>query len=598
MSDIERKIYNEQIRLTYDQASILVSGATLCAVVITLFLWTHLPQQTLIYWLGAVGASTALRLWCIYAYMQADQASREKPIWGTLLQLSVLAAGMAWGAWPLLFYSIYSAEYLLLISAIFAGMVAVSAASGGIYLPAFIAFAVPLVLPLSIAHLLSGQDELALTGLLLIMFLGLNFILAIRANRQNRELLTSQLENQKLMERLEEEKLIAERATVAKSRFLAAASHDLRQPLHAMGLFLSALRNRETDTRKIRIIEDMSKSAEALNSLFKSLLDVSRLDAEIIEFNPVHVPAERLFDALRAQFEQRAAEKNIQLCISQDDQVLYCDLVLLERVLRNLLSNAIRYTNCGSITLRCCDTADAGKLITVQDTGIGIAPEFVEDVFSEYYQLNNPSRDRNKGLGLGLAIVRRLCELMDLPLEMQSEEGIGTEFRIVVPGGDRSKIIEAGKPSSASIAAEGRGVLVIDDEQQVLQSMRHMLEGWGCIVWLAESARDALKIMALNDLVPDVIISDYRLADNLNGVDAVAALRESVDKRIPAIIVSGDTSPERLKEVKETGLQLLHKPVHPQELHELMQILFQSSSVDADTESGQSPPEFKSAANQ
>ena len=595
MSDIERKIYNEQIRLTYDQASILVSGATLCAVVITLFLWSHLPQQTLIYWLGAVGASSALRLWCIYSYMKADQAAREKPLWGTLLQLSVLAAGMAWGAWPLLFYSMYSAEYLLLISAIFAGMVAVTAASGGIYLPSFIAFAVPLVLPLSIAHLLSGQDELALTGLLLLMFLGLNFILAIRANQQNRKLLTSQLENQNLMERLEEEKLIAERATVAKSRFLAAASHDLRQPLHAMGLFLSALRNRETDTQKIRIIEDMSKSAEALNSLFKSLLDVSRLDAEIIEFNPVHMPAERLFDALRAQFEQRAAEKNIQLCIvSQDDQVLYCDLVLLERVLRNLLSNAIRYTICGSITLRCCDTSGAGKLITVQDTGIGIAPEFAEDVFSEYYQLNNPSRDRNKGLGLGLAIVRRLCELMDLPLEMQSEEGKGTEFRIVVPGGDRSKIIEAGKPSSAAIAAEGRGVLVIDDEQQVLQSMRHMLEGWGCNVWLAESARDALKVMAVNNLVPDVIISDYRLADNLNGVDAVSALRESVDKRIPAIIVSGDTSPERLKEVKETGLQLLHKPVHPQELQELMQTLFQS----ADTPPDQSPPTFKSAANQ
>ena len=597
MSDTQRKIYNEQIRLAYDKASILVSGTTLCAVVITLFLWSLLPQQTLVYWLGAVGVSSALRLWCIYAYMKADQASREKPVWGTLLQLSLLAAGMAWGSWPLLFYTLYSTEYLLLISAIFAGMVSVSAASGGNHLPSFIAFSVPLILPLSIANLRSGVDALVPAGALLIMCLSLNFLLAIRANRKNRELLTSQLENQQLMKRLEEEKLIAERATVAKSRFLAAASHDLRQPLHAMGLFLSALRNRETDCQKIRVIDDMSKSADALNSLFKSLLDVSRLDAEIIEFNPVHVPAERLFDALRAQFEQRAVDKKIQLCISQDDQVLYCDMVLLERVLRNLLSNAIRYTNYGSISLSCTDISDGSKLITVHDTGIGIAPEFAEDVFSEYYQVNNPSRDRNKGLGLGLAIVRRLCELMDLSLEMQSEEDKGTEFRIVVPGGDRAQIIKVSEPSSADIMAEGRRVLVIDDEQQVLQSMRYMLEGWGCIVWLAESARNALKIMAVNDLVPDVIISDYRLADHSNGVDAVAALRESVDKRIPAIIVSGDTSPERLKEVKETGLQLMHKPVNPGELHELMQFLFKAADLEADSALALTLPVFESAAS-
>ena len=597
MSDTQRKIYNEQIRLAYDQASILVSGTTLCAVVITLLLWSLLPQQTLVYWLGAVGVSSALRLWCIYAYMKADQASREKPVWGTLLQLSLLTAGMAWGSWPLLFYTLYSTEYLLLISAIFAGMVSVSAASGGNHLPSFIAFSVPLILPLSIANLRSGVDALVPAGALLIMCLSLNFLLAIRANRKNRELLTSQLENQQLMKRLEEEKLIAERATVAKSRFLAAASHDLRQPLHAMGLFLSALRSRETDCQKIRVIDDMSKSADALNSLFKSLLDVSRLDAEIIEFNPVHVPAERLFDALRAQFEQRAVDKKIQLYISQDDQVLYCDMVLLERVLRNLLSNAIRYTNSGSISLSCTDISDGSKLITVHDTGIGIAPEFAEDVFSEYYQVNNPSRDRNKGLGLGLAIVRRLCELMDLSLEMQSEENKGTEFRIVVPGGDRAQIIKVSEPSSADIMAEGRRVLVIDDEQQVLQSMRHMLEGWGCIVWLAESARNALKIMAVNDLVPDVIISDYRLADHLNGVDAVAALRESVDKRIPAIIVSGDTSPERLKEVKETGLQLMHKPVNPGELHELMQFLFKAADLEADSALALTLPVFESAAS-
>lgn len=593
MSDIDRRIYNEQIRLIYNQATILIAGSTLCAVVVALFLWRHLPNQLLIYWLGVFGLTTILRLWCVYAYFNEDQKTREKPVWGTLFWLGMLTSGMIWGAWPLIFYSLYSPEYLLLISTVFAGMVAVSAASASIYLPAVLAFSIPLTLPLSISHLQSGRDSLAIVGLLLVMFLAINLILAVRANRQNRELLYSQLENQKLMESLAEEKLIAERAMVAKSRFLAAASHDLRQPLHAMGLFLSALRNRESDPKKVGIIEDMTKSAEALNSLFNSLLDVSRLDAEIIEFSPVHVEASHVFDALRAQFAQQAAKKDVELCICSESHVLYCDVVLLERVLRNLLSNAVQYTPSGSISLYCNDRSDGTKVVTLEDTGLGIPAESAEDVFSEYYQLNNPSRDRNKGLGLGLAIVRRLCELMDLPLQMESEEGRGTIFRVTVPSGNAAQIVPPSRPSTGFLA-QGRRVLVIDDESQVLQSMRHMLEGWGCEVLLSQSARDALKVLALSDVVPDVIISDYRLADNLSGVDAVAAVRESVDAVIPAIIVTGDTSPARLKEVAESGLQLLHKPVSPDELNDVMQLLFK----EADSRTMLSAPDFKSAANQ
>jgi len=588
--DIDRKVYNEQIRLIYNQGTIPIAGATGCALIITLFLWHHVPQVTLLFWFGAVCLAATLRLWCIYTYLKADQQTRERPIWGTLFWLGSLCAGTIWGAWPWISYAAYSAEYLLLISTIFAGMVTISAANGSNYLPSFLSFSVPLVLPLAVAHLLSGVDSLALVGFLLIMFLVINFMLAVKSNRQNRDLISSQLENQILVESLAEEKQIAERAVVAKSRFLAAASHDLRQPLHAMGLFLSALRNREKDPEKIHIIEDMTKSADALNSLFNSLLDVSRLDAEIIEFHPVHVPVSRLFDALRAQFEQQASEKNISLSILADDHVLFTDVVLLERVLRNLLSNAVQYTSTGSISLHCTSQANGSKLVTLADTGIGIPAEFAEDVFSEYYQLNNQARDRSKGLGLGLAIVRRLCELMDLPLEMESIEGQGTVFRVVVPGGDPAQIIPQARPSTG-IAAKGRRVLVIDDELQVLQSMRHMLEGWGCDVLLAESARDALRVLALSDMVPDIIISDYRLADNLNGVDAVEAIRESFDTPILAIVVTGDTSPERLKQVKETGLELLHKPVRADELHDVMErLLEESDAVDIVP-----PSELKSA---
>nr|MBX2886239.1 hypothetical protein [Granulosicoccus sp.] len=311
MSEIDRKIYHEQIRLIYNQGPILVAGATLAAIIVTLFLWRQSPNPGLLVWLFVVGLSSALRIITISLYLKSDASIREKPIWGRLFWLGTFSSGAIWGVWPLLFYSQYSTEYLLLVSTIVAGMVAVSTTAGNIYLRSFIAFSVPVIVPLAIMHLLSGSDTLVLAGVLLIIFLAINFFLAARGNRQFRELISSQFENLTLLERLAEEKQIAERAIVAKSRFLAAASHDLRQPLHAMGLFLSALGNREHDPRKLEIIDDMGKSADALNGLFNSLLDVSRLDAEIIEFNPIHLPAASMFDALRAQFMQQALEKDV-----------------------------------------------------------------------------------------------------------------------------------------------------------------------------------------------------------------------------------------------------------------------------------------------
>ena len=499
---------------------------------------------------------------------------------GYFFWIGTLSAGCIWGVWPLIFYQLYSTEYLLLMSTVFAGMVAVSAAAGSIYLPAFLSFSVPLITPLALTHLFSGSDSLVLTGLLLIVFLVVNCFLAARGNRQYRELIRSQFENQTLMGRLEAEKTIAQQAVVAKSRFLAAASHDLRQPLHALGLFLGALRARETDARQMAVIDDMGKSAEALNGLFNSLLDVSRLDAEIIEFNPRHIAARELFDGLRAQFVQQAEGKGIELIVLDSECVLYSDPILLERVVRNLLSNAIQYTERGAVTLGCEMASNGAQAVTLADTGPGIPDDAREDVFSEYYQLNNPERDRGKGLGLGLAIVRRLCELMDLPLAMDSVEGRGTVFRIEVPGGDSAQVVPTRREAPA-LDARGGCVLVIDDEQQVLQGMRHMLEGQGCEVLAAESARDALRVIALADRSPDVVLSDYRLRDGLNGVDAIEAVRESLERDVPAVIVTGDTSPERLKEARRTDLELLHKPVSSEELCRVLERLLPTVTVAA-----------------
>ena len=565
MTNLDRQIYREQIRLIYHQGPVLVLGATLCAVLVTLFLWQHVPQATLLFWLCAVSITSFLRLLVIRAYLRASERARSRPQWAWFFWLGTLSAGGIWGIWPLVFYEHYSTEYLLLISTVFAGMVAVSSASGSIYLPSFLSFSIPLVTPLALTHLYSGSDSLALTGLLLIVFLVVNLFLAARGNRQFRELIGSRFENQALLDRLETEKTIAQQAVIAKSRFLAAASHDLRQPLHALGLFLGALRRGETDPGRREIIEDMSQSADALNGLFNSLLDVSRLDAEIIEFDPCHIRVYELFDRLRAQFVQQAAEKEIELIVLESECVVRTDAILFERVLRNLLANAIQYTEEGRVTLGCGPGPSGTRVVTLADTGVGIPATAQADVFSEYYQLNNPERDRGKGLGLGLAIVRRLCELMDLPLAMESAEGYGTTFRIEVPEGDPARVTSR-RTAPAALDSRGRCVLVIDDEPQVLHGVRHMLGGHGCQVLLAESARDALRVIALAECTPDVIISDYRLRDGLDGIDAIGAVRESLGCNVPAVVVTGDTSPERLKEVARTGLELLHKPLGSDEL--------------------------------
>jgi len=531
---LETKIYHEQVRLICNQGTSLVVGALVCAFSISAFLWHTLPSTTLSVWLGVLSVTAVFRLLVIRAYFQSNEEERQVSFWGPTMWIGTLASGSVWGVWPMLFYDFVSADYLLLVSTIFAGMVAVSSASGGIYFPMFTSFSMPLVIPMAIAHLNSNNDALWLTGVMLLMFLTVNSFLAARGNRNLRELILARFENQALMEKLAEEKQIAERAVVAKSRFLAAASHDLRQPLHAMGLFLNALRNRESDEDRLRILDDLDQSTNALKTLFNSLLDMSRLDAEIIVNKPKHLLLTEVLTPVLVSLEAQAAEKGLVIKIDANDVPIHADPILMERVLRNLFSNAVQYTESGSIHLWCED-ADENIIIHLEDSGIGIPSHAVEEVFSEYFQLNNPERDRGKGLGLGLAIVKRLSKLMNMPLSMESKVGVGTCFSMTVP----------------------RGILLATG----LKSMKHTLEDWGCDVLLSDSARDALRQMALSDFEPDLILSDFRLRGEDNGIDTVWALRESVEREVPAIILTGDTSPEQLRRVKESGLELMHKPI-------------------------------------
>jgi signal transduction histidine kinase/CheY-like chemotaxis protein len=352
-----------------------------------------------------------------------------------------------------------------------------------------------------------------------------------------------------------------EAADLAKSRFLAAASHDLRQPLHALNLFVAQLRGETDPVEKGRVVTRIEAAVVAMNELFNALLDISKLDAGVLAPRISQFPVDHLLKRVEMTFTAAAREKGLRLCVVSNDAWISSDFILLERILLNLVSNAVRYTLRGGVVVGCRRRADLLR-IEVWDSGIGIPKDQRRDIFREFHQLATAELDRRGGLGLGLAIVDRLCRLLNHPIEVTSRLGSGSRFTISVPLGSMLKVDE--HPLEAAVDyASGRFVLVIDDDALVLDGMRGVLKSWGCSVVTAGSESEALSALAEHERSPDLIISDYRLGDGKTGFELIERLRAVFDDSIPAFLISGDTTPERLHEASANGYYLLHKPVLP-----------------------------------
>jgi len=354
-----------------------------------------------------------------------------------------------------------------------------------------------------------------------------------------------------------------------QNRFIATASHDLRQPLHALGLNLATLRRHVPSTLGRRILDNASRSTEALNQLLSSVLDVSRLDAAIIEVKRSDLSLDEIFEQLRRTFTPEANERGLALDVSLSNLVVHCDRVLLERILANLVSNALHYTRQGSVSLAA--TADEQEVvISVKDTGPGIPERERAAIFDEYYQMETPDGTRTAGLGLGLSIVHRLSQLLDVGLSVDSNSDGGTRFDLRLARGSSSMLeLPVVQPSAGcrdAIRFDGLTALVIDDDRDVREGMHLLLEEHSCRVMTAESASEARAAIVAEDTIPDLIIADYRLRDDQTGAAAIVEVREEVNEDIPALIVTGDTSPTRLREASASGFRLLNKPVVPDEL--------------------------------
>lgn len=382
---------------------------------------------------------------------------------------------------------------------------------------------------------------------------------------------------------LREKKDEAENATLAKSRFLAAASHDLRQPIHALGLFVARLAQYPMDVPMRQLVQHLDASVQAMQNLLDGLLDVSRLDAGAVTANVRPVNINVIFDFVRVSSTSTARDKGLRLRVRPTHLWCLSDPVLLQRMVMNLANNALRYTQTGTVLVRCRKVQQGSSIrIDVMDSGVGIAPEHQGDIFREFFQVGNAARDRTQGLGLGLNIVQRSARLLGHAIELDSAPGCGTRFSIVVPLVKAPMIsqlqdVEAiPAQTMPQNALDGVRVLVVEDDFTARQAQEELLHSWGCEVRAVGTAVLAFQSVQ-QGFVPDVVISDFRLGGENNGLDVIAQVRRLSGWSVPACVVSGDTDADLMQAARAASLTLLHKPVRPAKLRSLVRHLASSA---------------------
>ncbi len=548
--------------------------------------WSLVSGVGMALWLSALGALGIVRTVMYRGFKHRRSNEREALLrWYEAWRATTLAAGCLWGIAAWFFYPYGgSTEKLILILTIYsycmAGMQILSPQHNTFY-----EFCALCLTPLVVRVALPGDPKSLLLAAYLLVIFGITIMLARMYRKNNEGLLQIKVRLDQLTQQLRAEKAAAEAARQeaevanrAKTQFFAAASHDLRQPLHAMGLFAEALRQRSHDEEVAQLVASINGSVDALEGLFSELLDITRIDTGGVDVTPEHVNIGDIFRKLRLHFEPVAFEKGLALRFRGGQHNVYADPVLVERILRNLVSNAIRYTNDGAVLVSC--RRRAGRMILqVWDTGVGIREREQEHIFEEFYQVPYSEAltpQQRKGLGLGLAIVKRLAGLMQTPLTMRSVPGHGSVFSLTLPPGKTPRVREPSDVRSKlpiGLTLDRRFIVVVEDEPAVRGGLEVLLRGWGARVASFETAGASRAWAQSADPQaerPDLLIVDYRLERGHTGVEVILAMRERFGAGVPAIMVTGSTMSEHDAEAAEHGFHLLIKPVVPNKLRAMI----------------------------
>jgi signal transduction histidine kinase len=543
-------------------------SASVAAFLVSLGLWVIIFWQTghrgALVWAVVLHATQLIRYLGTRRYLATPPEQRDELHAGNWFCNLLVVNGVAWGLAPWLFFPHGNLPMTTLLMVVLLGMSSGGIASLAPYRRAIFSFAVPILLGLASAMLWQRDATLGYLAFCTLIYLWVTLKFGLQQHNLLTESMRTRFEKEDLAQRLAEQVRLVERASLEKTRFFASASHDLRQPLHSLGLFGAALLSRLKTTPDEPIARNLMHCVDALETSFSSMLDVSKLDAGVVQPKPAPMSAADLFRNLDTSFARQAEALGLALRFKPGQKWLHCDAALLERLVGNLIHNALKFTESGGVVVLARSRADAVS-VEVWDTGPGIAPPDLLRVFDEFYQVGNQERDRSKGLGMGLAIVRRLAQLMDLPLEVQSRVGRGTVFKLLVPAGTRQAQQTArtlsGMTGAGFRALASMQVLVIDDEENVRVSTAAALAQYGLQVALADGRAQALDIARSLGPKLDAVISDFRLRDNDDGISVVAALRQALGRHVAALLVTGDTAPERVRQAQHSGLRVLYKPV-------------------------------------
>jgi len=568
ISEENLPIRADQFRARFHLYPVMLLSQILLEPLFVWLFWEHAEQQTLLWWLACFYAIHAIEIALWWRYRTQINTVQQCRRWSWIFNISTALVSLMWGVTTLLFFP-QDLAYQALMICIVMGLVAGSITLDSVYPPALYIFVSGVTLPLLVRLMLAGgETHLILSGMLMLFS-----IASLSAGREHSKTFWKSLyqrhENDFLVMQLIRQMGIAETANRDKSRFLASASHDLRQPMQALVLFSESLQESAKDEDTQHLAAQIGKSVNALVEMFDELLDISKFDAGVVHAVKRHFLVQDVIGRLQAEFTPIAIAKGLELNMPKSVLTGYSDPHLLERILRNLISNAIRYTNFGQVSVSCLSFE--GMLhFKVSDTGIGISASSMPHIFEEYYQVDNKHRDQLKGLGLGLAIVRRMEVLLGCKVSAVSELGQGSAFSFSINQGDSSQLQQANSSLHAGHDLSGITVALIEDNLDIRQMVFALLQQWGCRVHAGELPHEVLNRMALDGISPDILICDYRLPQDLTALDAIRQMKLLWNKHIPTLVLTGDTAAQTLQEIQSSGAMLLHKPIAPARLRSIM----------------------------
>lgn len=568
--DCHQEIAMEQMRLFYNYIPQVVIGATVAAWITVYILSDAATKNQLVIWGSLFTLLSVVRfthhIWLKRQF--ADLNLRQNLSIPNLRTIAILfsgLSGLAWGTVGVLFFDPTAPLLVSYIIIVLVGLTGTAVTSLSTYYPAYLAFSLPTVIPLCFRLFSEDQSLFIAHGILAIAALTANSGYGAKLQKEVLQSIGLRFEKEYLVKQLQQQKDSAVETSVRKSQFIAATSHDLRQPLNALRLFVGALKREKLPAKVEDIIDDIEISSKTLSDMLNAVLDMSKLDHDMSKPEVKEVPVQPILDRIQCSLSPIAKDKGLRLRTITSSAIIRTDPHMFERIIRNLVANACSYTNEGTVLVG-CRHQNGGLRVEVWDTGIGISEIDQGRIFDAFHRTEDTQQDDHlPHLGLGLSIVKILADGLGHGIYVRSAPGYGSTFSVTVPKGiDQVNLTANASPNISDLS--GLKLLIIDDDRLSRAGIREITKSWGCVVEETDGLEAASLVITRGDYSPDVIISDYRLGNGIDGILTIGAIRSLVGKKIPALLITGDTGPTLTSMANEAELPIVYKPVAPSTL--------------------------------